>query len=141
MTVRSTERRGGDFIFVIAEYLVPSLIFVALGFFLFRSFVIPTFIFFLIFYVLIHGSRSIILSVAPLKMREKFDTGVYSIIVNAACSIASGVIPIFAARMLENGDINTGFFGVFLWMLLWTVAVVAVLIAMRIYISVKTKSR
>ena len=139
MTVRSTENRRGDFILVIAEYVAPSLIFVSVGFALFRTCIVPTFILFLIFYVLIHGSRSIILSVAPLKMRQKLDTGVYSIVVNASSSVASGIVPIFAARILENNEIETGFSKVFLWMLIWTAAVLAIVIAMSIFIRTRMK--
>lgn len=141
MTVRSTERRRGDFFLVIAEYLAPSILFALVGFTLFRSYVIPTFILFLIFYVLIHGSRSIILSVAPLKMRKKLDTGVYSIIVNAACSVSSGVIPIFAARIIESNEVTEGFKKVFLWMLLWTVAVVILVIILCVYLRLRMKKQ
>ena len=141
MTVHSTEKRRGDFFIVMVEYLTPSLIFIGAGCLLFRDYVVPTFILFLIFYVLIHGSRSIILSVSPLKMREKLDTGVYSIVVNAASSIASGIIPTFAATMLETNEINDGFNKVFLWMLIWTILVVVLILATWLFIRVKCQRR
>ena len=141
MTVGSVERRKGDFLAVIREYVLPSLLFIGAGLILFCTYVIPTFILFLVFYVLIHGSRAVILSVAPFKMREKLDTGVYSITVNATCAITSGIIPVFAARIIENNEVEEGFCKVFVWMLLWTAAVAAVVAFVELYIRSWAKKR
>jgi len=50
-------------------------------------------VFYLLFLVLTNGGRTISLSVAALKMRDKIDTGVYSTMVNVAASVSAGVAP------------------------------------------------
>lgn len=50
-------------------------------------------LFYVIFLVTVNGGRSISMSIAALRMRDKIDTGVYSTMVNAAASISAGLAP------------------------------------------------
>jgi len=49
--------------------------------------------FYIAFLIISNGGRTISLSVAGLRMRDKIDVGVYSIMVNAMASIAAGLVP------------------------------------------------
>lgn len=50
-------------------------------------------VFYLAFLVLVNGGRTISLSVAGLRMRDKIDVGVYSTMVNVTASISAGLAP------------------------------------------------
>ena len=59
---------------------------------------------FLLFLILTNGGRTISLTISALHLRDKIDTGVYSTIVNASASIASGVAPKLFSLIINNSS-------------------------------------
>lgn len=57
---------------------------------------------FLLALIFANGGRSISLSIAAFKLRSRIDTGVYSTIVNASASIASGFAPRIFTTIISN---------------------------------------
>ena len=95
VTVRACEKytnflKVGLVFFGIA--LLCSVALLALTAFKVKSFFVLLF-FYLLFLIVVNGGRSISLSIAALRMRDKIDTGVYSTVVNAASSVTAGIAP------------------------------------------------
>lgn len=104
--VRSCERHR-NFIAVAAVYFGLALITCAVVLFVFDKSVVAALVLIVLFLVLANGGRSVSLSIAALKMRTKIDTGVYSTIVNAVASIASGVTPKIITSILDRESLST----------------------------------
>jgi len=103
--VRSCERHR-NFIAVAAVYFGLALVVCAVVLFVFDKSVFAALALIVIFLVLANGGRSVSLSIAALKMRTKIDTGVYSTIVNAVASVASGVAPKIITAILDRESLS-----------------------------------
>ena len=103
--VRSCERHR-NFIAVAAVYFTLALAASTAVLFVFDKSVAAALILIVLFLVLANGGRSVSLSIAALKMRRKIDTGVYSTIVNAVGSIASGVTPKIITSILDKDSLS-----------------------------------
>ncbi len=103
--VRSCERHR-NFIVVAAVYFGLALITCTVVLFVFDRSVVAALVLIVLFLVLANGGRSVSLSIAALKMRTKIDTGVYSTIVNAVASIASGVTPKIITTILDKESLS-----------------------------------
>lgn len=103
--VRSCERHR-NFIAVAAVYFGLSLAVMTAVLFVFDKSVIAALVLIVLFLLLANGGRSVSLSVAALKMRTKIDTGVYSTIVNAVASVASGVTPKIITSILDRESLS-----------------------------------
>lgn len=128
MTVRSCERHR-NFISVSAFYFGVALLSSLLMVILFDKSVPASLALLVIFLVFVNGGRSVTLSIASLKMRNKIDTGVYSTTVNAVSSIASGISPKIITMLLDSSSYNTveSWRISFLVIFIWNFAVVALL--------------
>lgn len=96
-----------------------------------------------LFIVLVNGGRSITLSIAALRMRSKIDTGVYSTMVNAAASVASGFAPKIITMVLDNTSYGTqeSWKISFIIILLFSVVTVALLIASMLLVKLANRNR
>ena len=103
--VRSCERHR-NFIAVSLVYFALALAVCTAVLFVFDKSVIAALVLIVLFLVLSNGGRSVSLSIAALKMRKKIDTGVYSTIVNAVASIASGVTPKIITSILDKESLS-----------------------------------
>jgi predicted MFS family arabinose efflux permease len=103
--VRSCERHR-NFVAVAAVYFGLALAVMTAVLFVFDKSVIAALALMVLFLVLANGGRSVSLSIAALKMRTKIDTGVYSTVVNAVGSIASGVTPKIITSILDRESLS-----------------------------------
>jgi len=126
MIVRSCERHK-NFISVSAFYFGVALLSSLLMMFLFDKSVPVSLALLVVFLVFVNGGRSVTLSIASLKMRNKIDTGVYSTTVNAISSVASGISPKIVTMLLDNSSYGTieSWRISFLVIFIWNFAVVA----------------
>ena len=71
--------------------------------------------------VIVNGGRSVTLSIAALRMRERIDVGVYTTLINAAASIVAGIAPKLITMILDREELSvheswrTSFTTVFWW--------------------------
>ena len=91
-----------NFLVVGTVFFALALITSVLLLLFFQSSVVLSIALLLLYLVLTNGGRSISLSIIALKLRDKIDTGVYSTLVNAAASIATGVIPKLFTALVDN---------------------------------------
>ena len=141
MTVRFCEKQK-NFILVSLIFFAISIIFAAMMLILFRHSAIATLVMILIFLILTNGGRSVLLSIAGMKMRSKIDTGVYSTIVNAAASIASGIAPKIIAVFLDNGSysVEESWTVSFAFILGTAICIVLILSALLVWIKLANKN-
>lgn len=95
VAVRACEKQA-NFLKVSLIFFVPALL-CAVALLTLSIFNVEVFALLLVLYtlflILVNGGRTISLSVAGLRMRDKIDTGVYTTMVNVAASIAAGLAP------------------------------------------------
>lgn len=130
-----------NFIKVGAVFFGLALVFVLLLVFFFDVNIILSLALILAFLVLTNGGRSISLSIAATKMRDKLDSGRYSTLVNAAASIASGVIPKLFTTIIDNAQrtAQQNWQIAFIVLVIFTVIVVTALLALILWIKYLNK--
>ena len=102
----NTCEKHKNFIAVGAVFFGAAFLVSLLLFFLFDLSVVLSMSLLLIYLILTNGGRSISLSVAAFKLRDKIDTGVYSTLVNSAASIAAGLIPKLFTSIVDNTNLS-----------------------------------
>ena len=114
-----------------------SAIFAILLLFFFDVHIVLSLILLLTFMILTNGGRSISLSIAALKLRDKIDVGLCSALTNAAASIASGVIPKLFTMIIDKPAFSPveNWTNAFTLIAVWNVVVVAVLIGLILWIK------
>ena len=106
-TVNACEKHK-NFLWVASIIYAITLIFPVLLIFLFDvKFIYLPLAIYLAFLIFSNGGRSISLSIAALKVREKIDTGIYSSLVNAAASISTGLAPKILTKIIDNPNLST----------------------------------
>lgn len=105
LTVNSCEKHK-NFILVGGSYFGVSAILSLLIVFFFDAHIVFSMILLIAFLIVCNGARTITLSIVALKMRKKIDTGVLSVTLNAAASLASGIAPKFLASILDNESLS-----------------------------------
>ncbi|MBE6589312.1 MAG: MFS transporter [Ruminococcaceae bacterium] len=85
-----------------------------------------------LYLVIVNGGRSISLSVAALRMRERIDVGVYTTLINAAASIVAGLAPKLITSILDKETLSTveSWQEAFITVFLWNLAIVVFLVLM-----------
>ena len=101
ITVYFCERHN-NFITVGAVHFGAAMLVALLLLLLFELNVILSLILMILFLTIVNGGRSISLSIAALRMRQKIDSGVYTTLVNVAASIVAGLSPKLVAMILDN---------------------------------------
>lgn len=138
--VRSCERHR-NFVAVAAVYFGLALAVMTAVLFVFDKSVIAALALMVLFLVLANGGRSVSLSIAALKMRTKIDTGVYSTVVNAVASIASGVTPKIITSILDRESLSVTESWRMSLGIIFAVNLFAVLALMLIIIWIKLANR
>ena len=106
-TVNACEKHK-NFLWVASIIYAITLIFPVLLIFLFDvKFIYLPLAIYLAFLIFSNGGRSISLSIAALKVRDKIDTGIYSSLVNAAASISTGLAPKILTKIIDNPNLST----------------------------------
>ncbi len=106
-TVNACEKHK-NFLWVAVVIFSISLIFPLLLIFLFDiDFIYLPLAIYLGFLIFTNGGRSISLSIAALKVRDKIDTGIYSSLVNASASISTGIAPKILTKIIDNPNLST----------------------------------
>ena len=91
-----------------------------------------------LYLVIVNGGRSISLSVAALRMRERIDVGVYTTLINAGASIVAGWAPKLITTILDREDLGiaeswkSSFRVVFLWNLAIVVFLALMIVAVKL---------
>ena len=126
-----------NFLAVGVGFFGLSAVFAVLLLFLFDVHIVLSLVLLLAFMVLTNGGRSISLSIAALKLRDKIDVGVCSVLTNAAASIASGVIPKLFTMIIDNPTLSPveNWTNAFTLITVWNVVVVAVLVGLILWIK------
>ena len=126
-----------NFLAVGVGFFGLSAIFAVLLLFLFDVHIVLSLVLLLAFMVLTNGGRSISFSIAALKLRDKIDVGVCSVLTNAAGSIASGVIPKLFTMIIDNPTLSPveNWTNAFTLITVWNVVVVAVLVGLILWIK------
>lgn len=126
-----------NFLAVGVGFFGLSAIFAVLLLFLFDVHIVLSLVLLLAFMVLTNGGRSISISIAALKLRDKIDVGVCSVLTNAAASIASGVIPKLFTMIIDNPTLSPveNWTNAFTLITVWNVVVVAVLVGLILWIK------
>ena len=105
-TVNACEKHK-NFLWVAVVIFSISLIFPVLLIFLFDiDFIYLPLAIYLGFLIFTNGGRSISLSIAALKVRDKIDTGIYSSLVNASASISTGIAPNILTKIIDNPNLT-----------------------------------
>ena len=122
-----------NFITVCAICFSVSLVLMLLIFFFFEVNVILSLVLLALYLVVVNGGRSVSLSIAALRMRERIDTGVYTTLINAAASIVAGVAPKLITSILDREDlsVSASWQASFFMVLLWNAVIVVALFALR----------
>ena len=126
-----------NFLAVGVGFFGLSAVFAVLLLFLFDVHIVLSLVLLLAFMVLTNGGRSISLSIAALKLRDKIDVGVCSVLTNAAASIASGVIPKLFTMIIDKPALSPveNWTNAFMLIAIWNIVVVAVLIGLILWIK------
>ena len=121
-----------NFLKVGAVFFALSAVFAVLLVFFFDTNVFLSLALLLCFMILTNGGRSISLSIAALKLRDKIDVGLCSALTNAAASIASGVIPKLFTMLIDNPALTASenWANAFTVVAVWNVAVVLAILAL-----------
>ena len=121
-----------NFLKVGAVFFALSAVFAVLLVFFFDTNVFLSLALLLCFMILTNGGRSISLSIAALKLRDKIDVGLCSALTNAAASIASGVIPKLFTMLIDNPALSASqnWANAFTVVAVWNVAVVVAILAL-----------
>lgn len=91
-----------------------------------------------LYLVIVNGGRSISLSIAALRMRERIDVGVYTTLINAAASIVAGLAPKLVTSILDREALSVTeswrevFFTIFMWNLAIVVFLFLMIVAVRL---------
>lgn len=130
-----------NFIKVGTGFFALTLVFSTALLFFFDVNIILSMFFILMFLILANGGRSICLTIAPLKMRDKIDTGMYSALTNAAASISTGIMPKLFTSIIDNPllSIHKNWTNAFTLMVLWNLLVVAILVGLILWVKVLNK--
>ncbi len=130
-----------NFIKVGTLFFILTLIFSTALLFFFDVNIILSMFFILMFLILVNGGRSVCLTVAPFKMRDKIDTGIYSALTNAAASISAGLMPKIFTSIVDNPllSIHKNWTNAFLVMTLWNLLVVACFICLILWVKALNK--
>ena len=126
-----------NFLAVGAVFYVLSVIFALLLVFFFNTNVFLSLGLLLCFMILTNGARSISLSIAALKLRDKIDVGLCSALTNATASIASGIIPKLFTMLIDNPalSIYQNWKNAFIAITLWNTVIVLSLIALILWVK------
>lgn len=94
------------------------------------------------FLILTNGARSISLSIAAVKVRDKIDTGVYATTVNSVASLNCGLAPKLGSIILDRQSfsIAQNWSTVFLILLVINALIVGILIAVLLLLKRKNKN-
>ncbi len=91
-----------------------------------------------LYLVIVNGGRSVSLSIAALRMRERIDVGVYTTLINVGGSIVAGLAPKIVTSILDREKLSVteswheAFFSVFLWNLAIVVFLVLMIVAVKL---------
>ncbi|MBQ8309596.1 MAG: hypothetical protein IJX80_01120 [Clostridia bacterium] len=105
VTVYFCERHN-NFITIGVIHFGEAMLVALLLLLLFEVNVILSLILMILFLTIVNGGRSISLSIAALRMRQKIDSGVYTTLVNVAGSIVAGLSPKLVAMILDNNALS-----------------------------------
>jgi len=140
LTVNSCEKHK-NFLLVAAAYFGLASIFALLLILLFESHVVISLGLILVFLILVNGGRSVSLSIAALRMRRKIDAGVYSTLVNAIASVASGISPKIITRLLDNPSLTVSESWRASFIIIFAACVAVVILILLIALWVKLANR
>ena len=109
--------------------------------FLFDKNIVLSMALLLAYLVCTNGGRSICLSIAALKLRDKIDSGVYSTLINAAASIATGIIPKIFTAIVDNSTLSIieNWTNAFAVMTVCNAVVVSILIGLLLWVKYLNK--
>jgi len=140
--VRMCEMRK-NFITVCSFFFGAAMLVSLSLIFLFDKSAILSLILVVLFILLVNGGRSVTLSIASLRMRSKIDTGVYSTMVNAVASIASGFAPKLITRVLDNASYTTdeSWKISFVMVFVFSLVTVALLMACNLFVKVANRKK
>lgn len=112
MTIRACDKEK-DFIKVGAIFMLVALPLPLLLSFVYDSVLLVAFVISAAFVVLINGVKAISLSVMAFKLRNEVNTAEYSVIVNATASLAGGIAPTVAGKIIDNGGWSAYYLAIF----------------------------
>ena len=130
-----------DFLKTATILFTLSLIFAVAVFFLYGNGAYLGLSLIVFFLIISNGARSISLSIAAVKVRDKIDTGVYATMVNSAASLTCGLAPKLGSLILDRQSFTTmqNWGTVFLIILLINALVVGILIAVLLLLKRKNR--
>ncbi len=130
-----------NFIFVGSLFFGAAFVLSILLLFFFNVNIILSIFLLLVYLILTNGGRSISLSIAALKMRDKIDSGIYSTLVNAASSIATGIVPKLFTAIVDNAELSPvqSWTNAFTVMAICNAVVVATLIGLLLWVKYLNK--
>jgi sugar phosphate permease len=122
--------RFRDFIKVSFVGTLICLMFLLPLLFFFNTSVWLSLALFLAFLIVLNGIRSVTLSIASLKLRDRLDTGLYSTVVNVPSSLFTGVGPKLFTIVVDNPalSITQNWTNAFLFGTIWCAVTMALLI-------------
>ncbi len=91
----------------------------------------------LTFLVVLNGVRSVTLSIASLKLRDKIDTGLYSTVVNIPSSLFTGVGPKIFILFIDNPalSVHQNWTNTFLLCVIWCFVIVLLLVGLILLVK------
>jgi predicted MFS family arabinose efflux permease len=130
-----------DFIKTATILFAISLAFAVAVFFLYDNGAYLGLSLIVFFLILANGARSISLSIAAVKVRNKIDTGVYATTVNSVASLTCGLAPKLGSIILDRQSfsIAQNWSTVFLILLVVNALIVGILIAVLLLLKRKNK--
>jgi hypothetical protein len=122
-----------NFITVCAVAFTLSLVLMLLITLFFEQNVILSLVLLSLYLVVVNGGRSVSLSIAALRMRERIDAGVYTTLINAAASIVAGVAPKLITSILDREELSVSesWQSAFFTVLIWNAVIVVALFSLR----------
>ena len=130
-----------NFLHVATVFFGLALVFATILLFVFDFNIFLSLALILAFMILTNGGRSISLSIAALQMRDKIDAGLCSTLVNAAASIATGVMPKIFTQILDNPTrtVLQNWTNAFTIVVIWNVATVAIIVGLALWVKYLNK--
>ena len=122
-----------NFITVCAVAFSLALVLMLLITLFFEQNVILSLVLLSLYLVVVNGGRSVSLSIAALRMRERIDAGVYTTMINAAASIVAGVAPKLITSILDREELSVSesWQSAFVTVLIWNAVIVVALFSLR----------
>lgn len=126
-----------NFITVCAVCFAVALLIMGALVLFFEVNVILSLVLLVLYLVIANGGRSVSLSIAALRMRERIDVGVYTTLINVGASVVAGLAPKLVTSILDREELSVAesWREAFSSIFLWNLVIVLFLVLMIVFVK------